>query len=173
MKLSSYFRELYEAYAVELDDLTYDSAGDNVLKFRLKDKREQIDDLLAMIDLDPGFVASAWHGGFAFTNAKALEALVAREPEQLPSWRSLSSALKMQPWAEKLAQHILEKSPAAPRFLVITAGLEYILSKAGSDAVSDDMSTAPERDNEDEEIEDLGGEAGEEWLGEQGFDRRS
>ena len=39
MKLSAYFKELSKSYAYEIEDLTYDSGGANVLNARLKVKR--------------------------------------------------------------------------------------------------------------------------------------
>ena len=40
MKLSPFFNDLSSSYAYEIEDLTYDSGGDDVLKSRLKDKRD-------------------------------------------------------------------------------------------------------------------------------------
>ena len=68
MKLSPYFNDLSSSYAYEIEDLTYDSGGDDVLKSRLKIKRDQFGSLLPMCESDPVMVAPAFHGGFRFSD---------------------------------------------------------------------------------------------------------
>ena len=57
MNLSPFFRNLRSAYQAELDDLTQDSEGKNVLRKRLADKRKEIGFLAQMIELSPEMVA--------------------------------------------------------------------------------------------------------------------
>jgi hypothetical protein len=173
MKLSPYFNELSSAYAYEIEDLTYDSAGDDVLQARLKDKRSQFGDLLMMAGTDPTMVAPALHGGFRFTTLEVVLQLVAAQPGEFPAWEALAATLEFEPWAEALVRRSLEE-PEGDQFLLVAAGLEYILGRLGASMASG----AEDRDGQDEdEEEDAGdddlGDAGEDWLGDQGFDRRN
>ena len=53
MKLSRYFQELMSAYKAELDDMRTDSEGKDVMRHRLKEKREQLPFLMAMMGENP------------------------------------------------------------------------------------------------------------------------
>ena len=179
MNLSRFFKELSSSYAYEIEDLTYDSGGGNVLKSRVKLKREQFADLLPMTEFDPLMVVPALHGGFRFSERRALDRLVASEPAEFPSWEALAATIEMEQWADKLAQRALQ-SPGGERFMLIAVGLEYILSVLGATGATGatgagDAETAAEDDGggdgeDDEERVDLG-EAGEDFLSEQGFER--
>jgi hypothetical protein len=178
MKLSPYFKELSKSYAYEIEDLTYDSGGSNVLKSRLKVKRDQFTDLLPMIEFEPVMVAPAFHGAFSFRDKALLEKLVAAKPGSFPAWRTLAATIKMESWADNLAHKAL-KSQGGEQFMLIAAGLEYILSGLGAAAASGEAepAAAPAENKEreldsDDAGEDLG-EAGEDYLSDQGFDRRS
>ena len=178
MKLSPFFKELSKSYAYEIEDLSYDSGGANVLKSRLKVKRDQFNDLLPMIGFEPVMVAPAFHGGFSFSDKALLEKLVAAKPGGFPNWMKLAAAVKMEAWADKLAQKAL-KSEGGEQFMLIAAGLEFILSGIGTAGAAGDAepAAAPAENEErpldsDEVGEDLG-EAGEDFLSEQGFERRS
>ena len=178
MKLSPYFKELSSAYAYEIEDLSYDSGGANVLKSRLKVKREKFTDLLPMIEFEPVMVAPAFHGAFSFSDKVMLEKLVAAKPGGFPTWKKMAATLKMEPWAEKLAQKAL-KSEGGEQFMLVAAGLEFILSGLGAAVAAGEAEPAPvpaaEKDTEldsDDVGEDLG-DAGEDYLNELGFDRRN
>ena len=177
MKLSRFFSELSSSYAYEIEDLTYDSGGANVLKSRLKVKREQFAQLLPMCEFDPVMVAPAFRGGFRFGEIAVFARLVAAQPEQFPSWPVLVENMEMEPWADKLAKRALQ-APGGEQFMQIAAGLEFILSgHAKASAVEAPEPSAAERnekddDDDEQSLEDLG-EAGEDYLNEQGFDRRS
>lgn len=171
MKLSRFFDDLSSSYAYEIEDLTYDSGGDDVLKSRLKVKRDQFAGLLPMCESDPVMVAPAFHGGFHFADKEALEGLVAGNPDDFPTWESVAATLEMEPWAAALAQRALQ-SPGGEQFMLIAAGLEYILSRLGASAAAGGAEPLAEEDQDDGDDTDLG-EAGEDFLGEQGFDRRS
>lgn len=175
MKLSRFFSELSSSYGYEIEDLTYDSAGANVLASRLKVKRDQFADLLPMSDTAPEMVAPAFHGGFRFVAKPVLEQLVLAQPEAFPSWESVAKAVALQPWAHKLAKQALAR-PDGERLMLIAAGLEYIVSTPGAAAVPETHTTAKSEDD-GEDSDDLAsddlGEAGEDYLSDQGFDRRS
>lgn len=183
MKLSPFFSELSSSYGYEIEDLTYDSAGENVLASRLMTKREQFADLMQMSEFDPVMVVPAFRGGFRFGGEAVFEQLVAAHPDDFPTWEAIAQAIDLEPWAGTLVQHALA-SPGGERFMLIAAGLEYIAAKPGTEP---GMQAEPagenagetqgrrgegDEDSDDSPGEDLG-EAGEDYLSEQGFDRRS
>ena len=179
MKLSRYFSELSSTYGYEIEDLTYDSAGANILASRLKVKREQFADLLPMSEFDPVMVASAFHRGFRFGDKAVLAKLVSAQPENFPSWETVLKALEVEPWAGNLVQQALA-SHGGEQFMLIAAGLEYILSAPGPTVAAEpEASEAKPDDDEggedgsDDRSDDDLGEAGEDYLSDQGFDRRS
>lgn len=174
MKLSPFFNELSSSYAYEIEDLTYDSGGDDVLKSRLKDKRDQFAELLPMCESFPVMVVPAFREGFHFVTPAILDQLVGAQPAAFPAWATVAAALTLEPWAAKLARRALQE-PGGDHFMLIAVGLEYILSRLGATAAAggaDAGSGDGEEEEMDMENEDLG-EAGEDFLGEQGFDRRS
>lgn len=176
MKLSPFFSDLSSSYAYEIEDLTYDSGGVNVLKSRLKVKRDQFADLLPMSEAYPVMVVPAFRGGFRFSSKDRLERLVGAQPGDFPAWETVAETLQMEPWAEALAQRALQ-SPGGEQFMLIAAGLEYILSGLGATAAAGDAEPAaeedPDEDHVGDDVSDDLGEAGEDYLSEQGFDRRS
>ena len=172
MKLSPYFHELSSSYAYEIEDLRFDSGGDDVLKKRLKDKRKEFGELLKMIDSFPVMVVPAFHGAFRFPAKGMMEKVVAGKPGEFPAWANVAATLEMEAWATPLAQRALQEA-GGEEFMVIAAALEYILGRLGPEATAGSSSSADEDEPDgDDGQEDLG-EAGEDYLGEQGFDRRS
>jgi len=73
MKLSSYFQDLQSVYDAEIEDLTNDSEGKDVLRQRLKEKREQVSLLLGMMKSNPEMIAPAFHNAFKFLNPLKIE----------------------------------------------------------------------------------------------------
>lgn len=196
MKFSRYFQELMLAYKAELDDLRTDSEGKDVMRHRLKEKREQLSFLLPMMGSNPEMLAPAFHDAFLFMNPLTFESLVSKEAVKLPNWKSLSTAVKLEPWAEKMAQLVLAEDDGDV-FLVTAACLEYLSrshqTRANTVSTSDDDADEQEHDADGElqENGDLDGnygrhgrddgddgddvdleEAGADWLAEQGFDRK-
>lgn len=180
MRLSPYFNELSSSYAYEIDDLTYDSGGDDVLASRLKVKRNQFAALLPMSEFDPVMVAAAFRGGFRFGEKELSQdifgQLLSAQPGSFPPWQSLAASVEMEPWAGKLAQLALQ-SPGGEQFMLITAGLEYIHSgyaaHAGAKEPAPTDVAVDEGESDDDGPGDDLGEAGEEYLSDHGFDRRS
>ncbi|MCD6026168.1 MAG: hypothetical protein K0R08_687 [Solimicrobium sp.] len=196
-KLSRYFTNLTSSYNAELDDLRTDSEGKNVLKARLAQKREQIPQLLMMLEFSPEMVAVAFHGAFFFKNSLAIESLITKEASKFPSWATLQKAIVIEPWAEKLVNTILE-DPNGETFLITTVGLEYLNRCSQSRSAHptsgqqddqqnewDDEGSATDNDdsdaslNSDEQATEEGEsteydleKAGADWLAEQGFDRK-
>ncbi|MBR7798450.1 hypothetical protein [Undibacterium fentianense] len=196
MKFSRYFQELMLAYKAELDDLRSDFEGKDVMKRRLKEKREQFAFLLPMLQSNPEMLAPAFHDAFLFMNPLAFEALAAKERDKLPLWSSLSKAVKVEPWAEKMVTQVLAEE-GGQLFLVTAACLEYlsrsvhVRDSALANTDEDDDSDDSAQDRDDSENGDLDGhygrhgrddgddgddidleEAGADWLAEQGFDRK-
>ncbi|MFZ3003833.1 MAG: hypothetical protein WA071_26200 [Undibacterium umbellatum] len=199
MKLSRFFEDIIPLYKAELDDLKSDSEGKNVLKARLREKAEQLPMLLPMMASNPEMLAVAFHEGFIFMNPLTMESLITKEADKFPFWKTLSASVKLEPWAEPLSRIVL-KDPDGEAFLVTAAALEYLnrsntTRKAGaSAAVGADEDEDKEANEENEELKEHGdldgqygrhgrddgddgddydlGEAGADWLAEQGFDRK-
>ena len=191
MSTSPFFHNLGTAYQAELDDLSFDSEGRDVLRQRLADKRRELGFLRQMIELSPEMVAVVFHQGFHFKNPQRMEQLIGQASEDLPSWASLADAVTLQPWARPLSLEIL-KEPMGDWFLTVAAGLEYLYgkpSKAPASAAdgdeqdgdgdedtdrdrSDGRDADGDGDSEDGDDGDGRHEAGEDWLADQGFDRK-
>ena len=192
MRLTSFFAPLHCAYQAELDDLTSDSEGKDVLRKRLADKRKEIDFLAQMIELSPEMVAVIFHRAFRFGNAKTtLERFLTNEATQ-PDWAELAAAVTLESWAQPWAQRILQE-PEGHWFLAVAACLEYLqqnprLSGAEHSANEDDDNDedADDSDRDDDDAQPLSAddatdlhddksrnEASEDWLSGQGFDRKN
>ncbi len=181
MKLSRFFKELSSSYGYEIEDLRYDSGGDDVLASRLKVKRDQFAQLLPMSESAPEMVAPAFHRGFKFKDKAVLESLVSAQPENFASWETVAAALELEPWAGKLATQALS-APGGEQLMLLAAGLEYILSSPGpadvaeAEAASEPKEPGEVSNNNDDDDDGSGddlGDAGEDYLSDQGFDRRS
>ncbi len=185
MRISPFFRDLRSAYQAEIDDLTSDSEGHDVLRQRLAAKRKEITFLRQMIEISPEMVAVVFHQGFQFKLPSAMDHLVAQEPENLPEWDSLAGAIEMRPWTKDLVQEIL-KEPMGEWFMAVAAGVEYLYGKADAKpapAARDDEDRDHDQDDEggddylegdDEEEKEARAreDAGADWMVEQGFDRK-
>ena len=181
MKISSFFLQLRSSYQSELDDLTFDSEGRDVLRQRLADRRKEMGFLLQMIELSPEMVAVIFHKGFHFKLPAVMDDLLSRESDEFPDWDSLADAIHMAPWAYELSQ-VVRQEPKGDWFLTVAAGLEYMYSKpmpeASRDAEEDDEDNEDgddemnEQDAEEESDARLREEAGADWMVEQGFDRK-
>ena len=202
MSTSSFFHNLRSAYQAELDDLSTDSEGHDVLRKRLAEKRRELGFLVQMLELSPEMVAVVFHQAFRFTIPSAMDHLVAQDADELPNWNSLSGTIDVAPWAKDMVQTIL-KEPQGEWFMTIAAALEYMHHKpltaaeraqvenqdddgqdgqgsgeASSKVDRDDMRNERHDDNhtEDHDEEESGArrreDAGNDWLVEQGFDRK-
>ncbi|HMV07028.1 MAG TPA: hypothetical protein PKA30_15965 [Accumulibacter sp.] len=171
MKLSPFFAEMKSAYEAELEDLSTDSAGKDVLDERLRTKRGQLAQLLPMLEVSPEMVAAAFHGGVFFTQPQVISELVGREPHTLPSWTAIGDAVRLTPWAEKLAEIVLGDA-AGDRFLVIAACLEYLHGRPDSSSQALTEESADDADGDDAGEDGDLADDGADWLAEQGFERR-
>lgn len=186
MTISPYFHELRSSYQAELDDLSSDSDGQDVLRQRLSEKRGQLDFLLQMLDTSPEMVAVVFHQGFRFALPAVMDHLLGQEHDELPDWDSLADTVQLVPWAQALAEACLKQS-GGDRFLVVAAALEYMHAKADPASAArsaDDENEDGENGDHDHDGEDgldhedndgdgrTREEAGADWLAEQGFDRK-
>ena len=190
MSISPFFLQLRSSYQSEMDDLSFDSEGRDVLRQRLTQKRGELGFLLQMIELSPEMVAVIFHQGFQFKQPSVLEHLLSQEPEEFPEWERLADAVHLAPWSQELAQQIL-KEPMGAWFMTVAAGLEYMYSRPNAASTV----AHKEEDDQDEDAEegvaddDVGRsvldsdadaarsarereEAGADWMAEQGFDRK-
>src|SRR5690606_23599943 len=140
------FHELRSAYQAELDDLSSDSEGKDVLRHRLAEKRQQDEFLLQMLEASPEMVAVVFHQGFRFPQPVLMDQLLSLEVDDFPEWDSLANAVQLTPWAQELAQVFLKESSGG-RFLTVAAGLEYMHGKA-------DPARAAQAADEDDHEED-------------------
>ena len=195
MNISPFFHNLYSAYSAELDDLRTDSDGQNVLGKRLADKRQQLGFLLNMLESSPEMVAVVLHQAFRFHSPKTMDYLIAQDAEDLPPWESIQTAIEIAPWAASMVQTILQE-PQGAWFMTLATALEYLhnhpAGKAASAPSEDEDADAPpnqdqdhdqlrEQRHDDSRTEDHDTEeaearahekAGNDWLAEQGFDRK-
>ena len=125
MNVSDFFHNLHASYQAELDDLSLDSEGRNVLRQRLLEKRSQIAFLRQMIEISPEMVAVVFHGGFHYELPVVMDHLLTLEPEEFPDWERLADAVQLAPWAQELADHFLQE-PQGAWFMTVAAALEYM-----------------------------------------------
>ena len=177
MTISPFFTDLYSAYQAELDDLSQDSEGKDVLKKRLADKRGEIDFLVKMMELSPEMVAVVFHQAFAFKLPAVMDDLLSYEADELPEWSGLAADISIAPWAQALVDKVLAE-PGGEWFLSVSAGLEYMAGKPAPHTAQADEAA---KDEDDDELEGdaeeraeakARKEAGDDWMVEQGFDRK-
>jgi len=182
MRTSSFFDQLRSAYASEIDDMTFDSEGKNVLRHRLAARRKELPFLHQMIELSPEMVSVVFHQGFRFKNPALIEHVLGLESDEFPAWDTLSDAITLEPWAQQLADD-LRKEPMGEWLLTVAAGLEYLFAKPERPSAKDHSENDDEdaekgengdHDGEGEEEKDARAreEAGQDWMVEQGFDRK-
>jgi hypothetical protein len=177
MRTSAFFGQLRSAYASEIDDMTFDSEGKNVLNQRLAQRRKELDFLRQMMELNPEMVSVVFHQGFRFKNPALIEHLLTLEPDEFPDWDTLSDAVVLEPWARQLADALC-KEPMGECLLTVAAGLEYLFAKPDRATAHDDSDEddADKDHHEGEDDEEKAArereEAGQDWMVEQGFDRK-
>ena len=179
MHTSTYFHDLYSAYQSELDDLTSDSEGKDVLRKRLAEKRRELGFLLQMMEVSPEMVVVVLHQAFRFSQPAVMEHVLAQDADELPAWDSICEGIDIAPWAQEIVQTILKDS-VGEWFMTIAAALEYLHNKPLTAAERTQLA-AQQAENDSEGEEDLDEEeaeararedAGNDWMVEQGFDRK-
>jgi hypothetical protein len=171
LKKSHYFSELIRSYHSEVDDLITDSAGKSVLQKRLNDKRGAIDSILPMIEFSPEMVAVAFYDAFDFKSPELMRQIALSEIDDSDfiAWDELKKELTVSDWAVPLIESSL-KVRGGDVFLVTTAALEFLRTRSSSEAPEPEYLDEEDSDKDDDEEGDLG-EAGADWLAEQGFEK--
>jgi hypothetical protein len=171
LKKSHYFSELIRSYHSEVDDLVTDSAGKSVLQQRLNDKRGAIDSILPMIEFSPEMVAVAFYDAFDFKSPELMRQIALSEVDDCDfvAWDELKKELTVSDWAVPLIESSL-KVRGGDVFLVTTAALEFLRTRSSSEAPEPEYLDEEDSDKDDDEEGDLG-EAGADWLAEQGFEK--
>ena len=177
MTKSNFFSEMISAYDAEIHDLASDSEGKSVLTVRLKEKRQEIDLLLQMVESAPEMVIPLFYQAFSFTAPTILIRAAQCEPDDgdFPTWDDLLGSFKVEQWATSLVDKALT-ADGGDRFMVTAAVTEFLRLK-DAQAIPAPVESESERgdgedDDDDDESRDLG-EAGADWLSEQGFDTRT
>ena len=170
MKKSHYFSELIRSYNSEIDDLITDSAGKSVLQKRLSDKRQAIDAILPMIEFSPEMVSVVFYDAFGFKSPEFMRQIMLAEPDDsdFVAWDDLKKELTIADWAQPLLDAAL-KVRGGETFLVTTAVLEFLRTKMPADVIEPEPADEEDSDSDDDGAGDLG-EAGADWLSEQGFE---
>ncbi len=181
MSISPFFQELRSAYQAELDDLNSDSEGHYILDKRLAEKRQSLDFLLQMMDLNPEMVAVVLHQAFEFTEPELMAHFITRDADDLLSWDTLTEGVRIAPWAQPMVNQILAE-PVGAWFMTVAAALEYMhgtpmrASAQSNDADADEDLENVERGDQAEHDEEREArereEAGNAWMVEQGFDSK-
>jgi len=176
MNKSMFFESLASSYDAEIDDLNSDSEGKTVLTARLQEKRRELRSILPMIEFAPEMVLPVFYKAFRFTAPAVMAAVVGCEPDDddFPTWDSLAGTLEIADWAKPLIEAVLGES-GGETFMVAAAAVEFL--RAHDTAPADEAAgAAPEKAADqgdgDDDGQDLG-EAGADWLAEQGFDSLS
>ena len=181
MSISPFFQELRSAYQAELDDLNADSEGHCIVDKRLAEKRQSLDFLLQMLDLNPEMVAVVLHQAFEFTEPELMDHFITLDAEDLLSWETLSEGVRIAPWAQTMVDQILAE-PVGAWFMGVAAALEYMhgtpmrRGAASSEADADEDLENVERGDQPEHDEAREArereEAANAWMVEQGFDSK-
>lgn len=176
MKISSYFALLRSSYEAEINDMAFDSEGKNVLRQRLAQRRKELPFLRQMMASAPEMVAIVFHQGMRFSKPAVMDALVTKDQSQLPDWATLSAHVGLEPWALGLAEELCQ-DPAGDRLMVLAAGMEYLFHHTPSAAAPESDDEDEDKDGEDADSEEekearAAEEAGNDWMAEQGFDRK-
>lgn len=168
MNKSNFFTDISSAYDAEIEDLTSDSEGKSVLAARIKEKRDQLDALIEMLEFSPEMVIPVFYQAFKFKNPAALSLAAQSEPDDgdFPGWDDLAEALTIETWALPFIEKALHVD-GGERFLVTAAVAEFLRGYDAPRGAS--AAEMPPKEEDDDEINDLA-EAGADWLAEQGFD---
>lgn len=180
MQKSEFFHGLASMYEAEMDDLLSDSDGRNVLAKRLQTKREQLSELLPMMDFAPEMVAPVFFEAFSFSAPADMDAVVGSEPDDgdFPGWDALASSITVAAWAQAIVDRV-RAEPGGGTFLVVAAALEYLrlheARRSGAAAApATDPAPRPRRADDDDGDDDGDdrdlAESGSGWMTEQGFD---
>ena len=189
MSTSTFFLDLRSAYQAELDDLATDSEGRDVLRKRLTEKRKELGFLLQMMEISPEMVAVVLHQAFRFTSPAMMDHVLAQDADELPEWDRISAQIEIAAWARDMVKTILAQ-PMGDWFMTLAAALEYMHHKPLSaqeraqlagpvnkdEEDQDEVRNERHDDNHTEDQDEADArareDAGNDWMVEQGFDRK-
>ena len=108
-----------------------------------------------------------------------MDDLLSFEADELPDWSGLAADISIAAWAQELADKVLAE-PGGEWFLTVAAGLEYmagkpvVLTPQEDDDESDDEEEFDGDAEEREEQKEAKArkEAADDWMVNQGFDRK-
>jgi hypothetical protein len=185
MNLSPAFHHLRAAYQAEMDDLSFDSEGRDVLRQRLADKRRSVEVLCQMTEVAPEMVAVVFHQAFHFKAPAVMQQIVGGELDECPPWDEIASAIELAPWAQPLLDTFLRQADGQ-QFMTVAAALVYLHDtpdarlQAAEHGDEDDQQDGDDDDRDDRQ--DAGDDASDDprsreeaaadWLADQGFDRK-
>lgn len=144
-----------------------------MLHKRLAEKRGELGFLVKMMEISPEMVAVVLHQAFRFTSPALMDKLVAQDADELLPWEHIKDSIGIAPWANGIVQTILQE-PQGEWFMTLACALEYMHHKPLTAAEhaqlenDDDDGHADPEDTAQKDRED----AGNDWLAEQGFDRK-
>jgi len=170
MKISPYFSQLKASYQSEIDDLRFDSAGNDVLNVRLAEKKQAFKELLPMMGIAPEMVAAVFHGSISFNDRVLLESVVLQSRGALPAWAEVAGSLTIAADQNPFIALALS-GDGGDEFLVTMACLQFLFDEQEEtfDADVDDEDDVFDDDAQDQDE----AEKSEDWLSEHGFDRRT
>ena len=195
MNISPFFHNLRTAYQSELDDLRTNTEGYDVLSLRLAAKRQALSFLVKVMEDDPEMVAVVLHRAFRFASPAVMDHLLTCDADELPTWESISETIEVAPWATDIVNTIL-KEPMGQWFMTLCASVEYMYHRPQSgqeqpmverdvedgdeegrqdhDALRDERHEDSHTEDHDEQTSGARAreEAGNDWMVEQGFDRK-
>lgn len=184
MNLSPAFHHLRAAYQAEMDDLSSDSEGKDVLRQRLADKRRAVDVLCQMTEVAPEMVAVVFHQAFRFPSPGVMQHIVSGEIDECPPWDDIAAGIEVAPWATALVDTFLQQADGQ-RFMTVAAALVYLhdtpdarLQATDADDDDRDDDGGDDRDDRHDAGDDASDdtrsreEAAADWLADQGFDRK-
>jgi acyl-CoA hydrolase len=140
------------------------------------------------MEISPEMVAVVLHQAFRFSSPAAMDHLVEQDADELPEWDSISANIEIAAWARDMVGTILQQ-PMGDWFMTIAAALEYMHHKPLSaqeraqlagpqEEDEDEVRNERHDDNHTEDHEEDEAEAraredaGNDWMVEQGFDRK-
>ncbi len=181
MTLSPFFHHLRTAYQAELDDLSFDTDGNLVLRQKIKERRQELNFLISMIELSPEMVAVVFHEAFTFHQPEIIAKLLVCDSGDLPSWDSLEDVIGVAPWGQSMVAQILGQ-PRGGWFLTVAVALEFMYGRAmcveapqdidEDEGISSNLLEDSRFDEAEERQARADEEAGADWMVAQGFDRK-
>ena len=173
MTLSNYFLDLLHRYISEIDDLRFDTDGQDVLHARLREKRDHFAVLLRLKHESPELLLPAFHGAFNVSNNTLVDLISTLTPADpgFSPWDELMQSVVIHDWAKPLA-HSLLQSADGDKFLITAIVLNHLYQKGTDVNRAQAESQEPREDAEPAEDDEpkVLDSSGDAWLHDHGFD---